>query len=48
MDVDIGKLTPEMITIQNNAETQPVIAYRTILYKVRHRKDLDKKLGGRT
>ena len=29
--------------MQNNAETQPVIAYRTILNKVRRTKDSDKK-----
>jgi hypothetical protein len=32
-----------MITIQNNAETQPVIAYRTILYKIRRTKDSGKR-----
>jgi hypothetical protein len=48
MDVDIGKLAPEMITMQNNAETHPVIAYRTILYTVRRMKGSDKRLGGQT
>ena len=37
-----------MITIQNNAETQPVIAYKTILYTVRRTKGSYKRLGGRT
>jgi hypothetical protein len=43
MDGDVSILTPEMITIQNNAETQPVIAYRTILCTVRTREGLRKK-----